>query len=421
MRHRRRCTAALAGLLLLTGCPAGDGSADPAPRTSAAPSAAQSPSSAEPSAGPSADEDDPADALPLTTLRAVVDLTPAAPGPSAVVTGAAGSPDGGAYVVLSAPGRPHQRSLVTVAPVHGRFMPTHAVPLPHIGHVGDVHLLGDGTVLVSGQFAVPDPGYGYAVVVPTTGVARTVIVVPYEDGAEVEHGKSVVSPDGATLHLFLAGDRGRGDRLVAADVATGRLLALRELDEDVLFASTRPLDPWSARLLARPTGGVVLAFDARPTDRSRSRVPTLLSYDSALAPEGPPVRITRLAEAARLQAVAAGTDGTVYVSVATPERDQILAVPDGGGSATRMLDRARRGFDSALVVDPWRGWALLPTESGVEAVNLVTGRATPIDLDCAWPGPVRDVVPAATGAGAVLVGRCHGPAPGGPMLWLVGP
>jgi hypothetical protein len=75
-----------------------------------------------------------------------------------------------------------------------------------------------------------------------------------------------------------------------------------------------------------------------------------------------------------------------------------------------------------VVVEPAQVWGLLPAAEGVRAVDLTTGELRdPLPLACGPNLDVRRLLPAADGAGAVLLGECDDPREDTQMLWLVGP
>jgi hypothetical protein len=421
MRHRGRALASLALVLLLTGCPVGSDRAGPDP---AAPSGAADGGVdgegrrdrvdvPEPSPTPP-----PAPAVPLTTLEAGVPLLERPADTGVITRGAVSTPDGGALVLLASPDRQPLR-LVTVD--GARQAAVRSVPVPDLALMWDVHLLPDGQVLVSGEFRQGERGYGYVTVDPRTGRGTHHLVIPYEEGTSVAHGRSVLSPGGDTLYLFLSSfveDR-RLNLLVAADVASGRQLAGRDLFEEVRDVSTAAIQPFSIWLFPRPQGGVQLLFDGFPTDSFRI-VPTLLRYDDDLEPVGRPAQLTQGQQSAETQAAAMAADGTIYVSAETLDGGVLLSVPPGGTSGTRVLELAGHTFDYALAVDPEQRWVLLPDVRGVRAVELSTGAETPVDIGCLWGLQVRDIRPG-NGAGALLLGQCGNPSSGTPFLWFTGP
>lgn len=416
-----RVAAVLTGLLVLTGCPGAPPSAD-TPRTSSPELPGRRTGPAPPLyEGPPADA--PPSAGPLTSLRAAVDLTPAIPGYFSRAEAAVAAPDGGAYVVVSPEQPGPQQQLVTVAGAGGGYAITRTVPIPEVADVSSVHLLPDGTLAVTGRLqpvGAPDAGYGVHVVDPVTGAARTTSV-PYGKGAAAAFGHSALSPDGRTLYLLVSVDRPGGprERLVAVDPVSGATLAERDLADDVAPVSQAPAGHEVAGLVARPGGGVTVAFDAAPDATRRERIPTLLTFDARLAPVGEPVGITTLSEGGETQAIAAGADGTVFVVVEVTQGAWILAVPDAGGAGPVLVQLADHLYDYSLTVEPAQVWALLPAYEGARAVDLTTEEIRgPVDVGC--PGQdVRAMVPAVDGA--LLIGECNSPRTRTQMLWFLGP
>src|SRR4051794_16350249 len=401
MTGPRLAAIALAGVLLatLTGCPATPDRAAPEPTNDSAPTPRPAldtdattdlPAYAGPPAGA------PASAGPLTTLRATVDLTPATP------------------TVFSVPGAAAATAV------------TGAVPLPPFESVAGLHVLPDGRAAVLGELPPADGGpggYAVAVVDPATGAARTTVAVPFDPHDVDGIGRSALSADGRTLYLFvtsLGQQPAFPEELVGIDLGSGRVAARRVVTDDVAAVSVFPAGFEAAGLVSRPSGGVTLVLDASPVAERVERIPTLLSFDAALAPDGQPVRLTNLAEGAETQAVTAGADGTVFVVVKVRKDVWILAVPDGGGAGPVLAVLPDPAHDYALAVEPAQVWALLPALEGARAVNLRTGEVpAALDLGCAGGLHVRDVRAGATGA--VLLGECGPPAQRTAMLWLAGP
>jgi len=418
-----RVAVVLTGLLvLLTGCPSSPPSADAPPISSSTEQLPGPPAAPPPPvyAGPPTDA--PASAGPLTSLRAAVDLTPAIPGYFSRAEAAVAAPDGGAYVVVSPEQSGPRQQLVTVAGPAGGFSIANSVPIPEIADVSALHLLPDGTLAVTGRLqpaGEPDAGYGLHVVDPVTGAARTTSV-PYGKGAVAAFGHSALSPDGATLYLLVSVDRPGGprERLIAVDPVSGATLVERDLAADVAAVSQAPAGHEVAGLVARPGGGVTVAFDAAPDATRRERIPTLLTFDAQLEPVGEPVGVTTLSEGGETQAIAAGADGTVFLVVEVTEGAWILAVPDAGGAGPVLVQLADHLYDYALSVEPAQVWALLPAYEGARAVDLTTEEIRgPVDVGC--PGQdVRALVPAADGA--LLIGECNSPRTRTQMLWFVG-
>jgi hypothetical protein len=329
---------------------------------------------------------------------------------------AVGAPDEGAYVLLSPTDRDLPQSLVTVS---GAFSIAGSVPVPRVDDVWGMHLLADGSVAVTGRLA---DGYGLEVVDPATGAARTTVLAPEEDGAVVETGRSALAPDSSTLYQFMAteNENGSSERLFALDAATGRVLAHRDLADDVAAASQYPVGRQLGGLVTRPDGGATLVFDASPTGVPQDRIPTLLSYDAELRPAGPPVRATGLAEGAETQSVSGAADGTVFLLVAVRDGAWILAIPDGGGAGPLLAQFKGHVYGYALVVEPAQVWAVLPAAAGAVAVDLTTGELRgPLVVGCAPRLDVRALYPA-TG-GALMIGECDTPREDTQLLWFLGP
>jgi hypothetical protein len=334
-----------------------------------------------------------------------------------------GGPDGGAFVVVSPEQPGPEQQLVTVSGAAGGFGIVRSVPIPEIEDVSALHLLPDGTVAVTGRLqsaGVPDGGYGFHVVDPATGAARTTSV-PYGDGAVTAFGRSALAADGRTLYLFLSVNTQAEsrERLLAVDPAGGGILAERDLGDDVAAVSQVPVGHEVAGLVARPGGGVTLAFDATPEATRRDRIPTLLTFDAQLAPVGQPVGVTTLSEGGETQAVAAGADGTVFLVVEVTEGAWIMAVPDAGGAGPVLVQLPDHLYDYALSVEAAQVWALLPAYEGARAVDLTTGEIRrPVDVGCAGQD-VRTMVAARDGA--LLIGECNSPRTRTQMLWFLGP
>jgi hypothetical protein len=425
MRHRCRLAARLALVLaVLAGCTGSDGA--PAPSAGPARDSSSSPGlpgravpapriyDGPPTGGPPS-------AGPLTTLRAAVDLTPAIPGFFSRAEAAVPAPDGGAYVVVTPEQAGAEPQLVTV--VGGSFTVARSVPIPGIVDVSSLHLLPDGTLAITGRLQpadVPRGGYGFHVVDPVTGAARTTSF-PYGPGAVASFGRSALSADGRTLYLFLSvvTQRETRERLVAVDPVSGAVLVERDLADDVAAVSRTPAGSEVAALVTRPGGGVTLTFDATPEATTSDRIPTLLTFDARLQPVGVPVEVTTLSEGGETQAVAAGPDGTVFLVVEVTEGAWILAVPDAGGAGPVLVQLADHLYDYTFAVEPAQVWGLLPAYEGARAVDLTTGEIRPpVDVGC--PGQdVRAIVPAPNGA--LLIGECNSPRTRTQMLWLVGP
>lgn len=421
MTGRRLAAATLAGgvLLSVSGCPAaGEPVPEPSPSGSAAPPRPALPTNASTDlpayGGPPGDA--PASAGPLTRVRAAVDLTPATPGVFARLVSAVATPDGGAYALLTPADRDVAQTLVTV---RGDAI-AGTVPVPRVEDVWGMHLLADGSVLVTGRLG--REGYGLRVVDPVTGAVRTTVVVPAGDGGVTAVGRSSLIPGSPVLHLFASveDDGGTRELLAAVDVASGRVVTDRDLGADVAAASRYPVARQLAGLVGRPDGGATLVFDASPTKVAEDRIPTVLRFDAELAPVGQPVRATDLAEGAETQSVAGAADGTVFLLVAVREGAWVLAVPDGGGAGPLLAQLEDRVYGYALAVEPAQVWAVLPAPTGALAVDLTTGGTQgPVAVGCGPRLDVRDVYPAP--GGALMIGECDTPREDTQLLWFLAP
>jgi hypothetical protein len=332
------------------------------------------------------------------------------------VVAAVATPDGGAHVLLSPADRDLPQSLVTVA---GDFSIAGSVRLPRLDDVWGLHRLPDGAVAVTGRTA---EGYGLEVVDPASGAVRTTTLAPAGARTDAQSGRSSLAPDSSTVYLFLTVQSGDDIReeLFAVDAASGRVLAERDLADDVAAASQYPVGRQLAGLVARPGGGATLVFDASPTEVAEHRIPTLLTYDAALQPVGRPVRATGLAEGAETKAVAGAADGTVFLLVAVRDGAWLLGIPDGGGAGPLLAQLEDRIFSYALVVEPAQVWAVLPAPTGTLALDLTSGELRgPLALDCTPKLDVRALYPAT--AGALMIGECDTPREDTQMLWFLGP
>lgn len=405
-------------LLVLGGCPArfedrgrgpmpsaGDlGPARPTDPSTDLPAYTGPPSGGPPSAGP------------VTRVRAAIDLTPATPGVFARLVAAVAAPDGGAFALLTPADRALPQSL---ANVRGDAI-VGTVPMPRVEDVWGMHLASDGSVLVSGHLGAE--GYGLRAVDPDNGTVRTTVVLPPQDDVRLSAGRSALSPDAGTLHLVLSVTTGNGvsERLAAVDVESGRVLAERDMTDDVASVSTRPVGDQLAGLLPRPGGGVTVVFDASPTEIPEDRIPTLLRYRADLEPAGPPVSTTGLTEGAETLSVAGADDGAVFLLVAVEDGSWLLAVPDSGGAGPLLAQLEDRVYGYALTVEAAQVWAVLPSPVGARAVDLTTGDALgPVGFGCYRRLDVLDLFPAEPGA--VAIGECDSPREDTQFLWFLVP
>ena len=417
---RRLAAAGIAGGLVLTlsGCPVGEYDRTPEPVPSAADGGRVRPTDAStdlpaytgpPAGGPSS-------AGPVSRVRAAVDLTPATPGTFARVVSAVAGPDGGAFALLSPVDPTLPQSLVTL---RGDGIAA-VVPVPRVEDVWGLHLLDGGAVAVTGRLANED--YGLRVVDPVTGAVRTTVLLPTGDDVRSSIGRSAVSTSATRLYVFMSvlTHAGVREALLAVDGGTGRVLAERDLGDDVAAASTSPVGDQLAGLLPRPSGGVTLVFDASPTENPEARIPTLLRYDADLDPVGAASRATGLSEGAETRSVAGAADGTVFLLVAVQDGSWLLAVPDGGGAGPLLAQLEDRVYGYALTVEPAQRWAVLPSPVGVRAVDLTSGEALgPVGFECYRRLDVRDLSP--TDGGAIAIGECDSPREDSQFLWFLTP
>ncbi len=417
--RRPAAAGAAVGLVLaLSGCPVGEPDRTPEPVPSAAdtgPVRPTDPSTDLPAyTGPPAGG--PSTAGPVTRVRAAVDLTPATPGTFARVVSAVAAPDGAAFVLLTPADRTLPQSLVSLR----ADVIAGGVPVPRVEDVWGMHVLDDGSVAVTGQLA--GEGYGLRVVDPATGAVRTTVLLSPEEDVRASTGRSAVSTAATRLYVFLSvvTDAGVREALLAVDPATGRVLAERDLADDVGAVSTFPVRDQLAGLLPRPAGGVTLVFDASPTEVPEDRIPTLLRYDAALDSVGAASRATGLSEGAETQSVTGAADGTVFLLVAVEDGSWLLAVPDRGGAGPLLAQLEDRVYGYALTVEPAQVWAVLPSPVGVRAVDLTSGEAQgPVGFECYRRLDVRDLYPA--GAGTLAIGECDSPRADTQFLWFLTP
>jgi hypothetical protein len=407
---RGRWAGVALSLCVLGGCTSHD---DDGVR--AAPSARTTATTAPPAA-------DPPSPPPPTALHGSVDLSTAVPGVPVAGTAVVATADGSAYVLLNSTELRRPAYLATVGREGGALAVTGTATIPRLRPVWGMHALADGTVLVTGQFTGRQPGYGYLAVDPGSGRTRSAVVIPFEEGTDLAQGASAVSADGSTVHLLLSSfvDGRQLNLLVAADVATGDVLAGRDLFLEVREVSRAGIGPYTAWLFARSGGGVSVVFDAYPADAGIHGVPTVLRYDATLEPDGPAVAMAGHDDRAQLQAAAVASDGTVWVSAETPDATWLLSAP-ADGSAQARLPLAGQDYADGLAIAPTSDWAVALTEDGARAVDLATGGTAALDVGCAEPPDVTAVASGLGDVGVLVVGRCEARPPSAPMLWMTRP
>ncbi|MDQ1660478.1 MAG: hypothetical protein QOJ68_458 [Blastococcus sp.] len=361
---------------------------------------------------------------PLRTVQAAVDLTPAMAGRFSLAEAVVAAPRGGAYVSMAADDGSGIRRLATVGQSATGLGVTRSVPMPGLESVSGLFPSGN-RVLATGRISGATPGgigYGFELIDPASGKTRVTVVVPFPTGTTSSIGRSTLSPDGRTLYQFVSVGRGSvaDEHLLAVDVATGAIRVDRGLGADLDPISDGPVGHDAVGLVARPGGGVTLVFDATPDRFRPERIPTLLTYDAGLGPVGAAVPATSATDGAQTDAIAAASDGTVFLSIRLDSGAGIIAVPDRGGAGPVLIQLRDPHRDYALVVEPAQVWGLVPAQEGARAIDLTTGQVrAPIDLGC--PGQdVRAMVPGGDG-GVLLIGVCNSPRTRTQMLWVVGP
>jgi hypothetical protein len=394
----------LAVALLLGGCPS--------PASDAGPTAADRPAPpgdlVVPAPVTAAPEDGPA-----TRPSVTVDVT-AGDGSSESALDVVGTPDGGALVLLgeSSPG-PATR-VVTVSPGGER---TGSLAVPGLVSAWNLHRLPDGTALVTGRLAAED-ALGYAVVDLANGVARTVAAVPLDPGTVDAVGDSALSPDGRTVWLFSATlvDGTYLYLLTGHDLASGGLVASRDLFPELRATHARDQRLDVVGLLATPAGEVVLAVNAFP-GTAPFWSPMLLVYDTALAPLTDPIAVAPRGASVAATALAMAGDGTAYVLVRGSPVSTLVALPPGGLGPEPRLEVTGYGNADELVIDA-QGRAVLPGRVGARSIDLTTGATTEVDVGCSSTVTVRELASSASG-GIWMLGGCFEEGRPASMLWSI--
>lgn len=349
-------------------------------------------------------------------------------------------PGGGAYVAMT-DARAERSRLLTVAAAGDEYEITGWVDLPS-GDVNDLLPLPQDRLVMIGRLTGGEPGYGFSVVDPATGNHEDAVVLPASpDAAAI--GEAVLSPDGRTLylhlHTFVGEEDGTFD-LVAVDIATGAVVARRDLVEDLTDFTDFLPGAEVAAVLPRADGGVRLAVNARESfscwDRSTA---ALLAYDAALEPDGGPVLLSAAREGFAVSGTSTGIDGTAFALLESGNagRDaRVVAVPDGGTpTPVARFGQEDDLWAGGLVVDPAQAWAVIPSLQGIRTVGLADDDAdgATLTLDClegfdgdpeSWhsdasPG-VHWVVPNGDASTVLIVGECDTDGLPPQMLWIAG-
>ncbi|MGY1774130.1 hypothetical protein [Blastococcus sp. SYSU D00813] len=414
MLRRRVPLALLAALLLVPGCAAGEdgepgGTADlEAPSATALEGASALPAADVPGAGPAAE------------LLARVDLSAAVPGQYLYAQAATGGPDG-AYVVVTDRSGDHASRLVVLSPAGDGLEVTAAHEIPAFGAVEGartVAVLPDGSVLVAGTFALPEDvgrgaDLGFVVVDPGTGASRQVVVLPAR-GASSAEGRSVLSADGRTVYTAeRLGDAPDG-RVVAVDVASGAVVADRDLRGDPELSRY----PWlaAAGVAPRAGGGVRVLLLAGTTADGGASVPLLADLTPGLQPAGPPVQLHPEPADTRAALVPGAVDGTAVAVVDVGAGGQVVAVPPGAAEGVPLVRSADVDWLEPQAVDPGLAWFTLPLPWGAASIDLATGEsAPPVDTGCREGQGVRWAFPGEEGT-TLLLGACGAAE----LLWVLG-
>jgi hypothetical protein len=427
---RRAGAAALLAVAVLSGCTTTiTGVAKPAGTTASQPAGFPTTASdGEPVYdGPPSDAPDSRGAL--TSVRAV-DLTPALPGVRSWADAAVPRPDGGAYVALhDADYTSYQ--LATVTPDGA----VSAVQVPTMDEP-DLFVLDDGRVVLAGQFWAADQGgvtddrqYGFQVVDPRTGQGTNRFVLPPPESVDYDYEHAALSPDGRTLYLYIGwvpfethDDPNPADvsMLLALDVDSGKVLAQRDLADDLDAVSAFDSGVYVTGVVPRPDGGVSLLFNATPSALDdESTIPTLFFFDDELEPEGDAVRLTGLDDQAESTIITGTPDGTVFALLQHDDRVGVVATPDGGGAGTELAALSDSDYGFGLAVEPAQEWALIYTDDTIQPLDLTSGElGEPLALNCEGQG-VRDMFPGRDDVGALMVGECDSPGPRTQYLWFV--
>ena len=300
--------------------------------------------------------------------------------PAVAALDVAGTPEGGAAVLVGQPPAGRGPGIVLVSADRRR---AGSLAVPGLTSAWDLHVLPDDTVLVTGRLA-EEESLGYAVVEPATGATRTVAAVPLDEATSRAAGAATVSPDGRTVWLFstMLVDGRFQYLLTGHDVATGKFVASRDLFPELRAIGHLPEQELELVGLARsPAGGVVLAVNAYPRESGPFARPLMLVYDASLEPVGSPVHLSPPEALVTARALTTSSDGTAFVVLRGPTHSWLVALPPGGRGAEPRLEMSGFGFTDELVLDA-AGRAVLPGRLGARTIDLSTGATTDIDLGC---------------------------------------
>jgi hypothetical protein len=387
------------GALLITGCPApGPAAGDGDSRGTATDAPGPAPLTAAPRGGTGAGPDL---AVDLAADRAR----------SEAALHVAGTSDGGALVLMGRPPAGPATRLVRVSP-DGRRAGSLAVPA--VSSVYGLHVLADGTALVSGLLDAD--AIGVVAVDPAAGAARTARVVPLDAATHGTAGRSALSADGRTVWLVTstAVDGVLGYLLTGVDAATGELRASRDLFAELrgIHHPSQPLD--LVALAALPGGGVALLVNTFPPGAAGLWSPTLLVYDDRLEPSAGPVALVPSGAVGTATALAAAADGTVLALVRGPTTGTVLALPPTERQPRPLVEVPAPAAGRHLLVDA-AGRAVLGVRVGAWTVDLGTGTTAETDVGC--PGDVAVRGLAADGGRTWLIGGCFEEGSPPTVLW----
>lgn len=407
----RRRPAAAIGLvvaLLLTGCPSPG--RDAALPTTGRPGAS--------SGGP------PPARVPVVASAGQVTTGPTATvdvatdgAPSEEALDVVGTPDGGAVVLLGEAAQGTATRMVRVSAEGGRSAP---LPVPGFAPAWNLHLPADGTAVVTGRLRDGD-AVGYAVVDLATGGVRTEAAVPLDRATLDVVGESAVSPDGGTVWLYtgMLVDGTYTYLLTGHDVATGELVASRDLFGDLRATHLADQRLDVVGLTATPAGTVVLAVNAfRPRSRHAPFwSPVLLVHDTALAPVPGPVPLAGAGARVTATALATAADGTAFVLLRGWPASTLVALSPGAQTAEPRLEVTGYGGADQLGIDP-AGRAVLRGPLGVRSIEPSTGATTEVDLGCSGAVTVTALASRPVG-GAWVLGGCFAEGDRPSVLWSV--
>jgi hypothetical protein len=325
-----------------------------------------------------------------------------------------GTPQGGALVLMGGPPPGPVRRLVTVS---GEGERTNSVAVPGLATAWNLHVLPDGTAVVTGQLAGENT-LGFVAVDVSTGAALRVPALPLDDATTRVEGDSALSPDGRTVWLFSSTlvDGTFGYLVTGHDVTTGAIVRSRDLFAELRGIHVPHQDLDVVGVAAPAGGGVVLAVNIFPPGASSYWTPTMLTYDAALEPVTRPLTLASREAAEPATALAMAADGTAFVLLRGPQMHTLVAVPPGAHAPERRVAMAGFGLTDELALDH-EGRAVLPGRTGARRIDLASGAITDIDVGC--PGAVTVRALSSSPAGTWVLGGCFEESTPPAMLWKI--